>query len=622
MLMLGASAAIATAGIIAMRRRLSPSAKLDRLLNYNLRLFSSPSHRQTLTSIAGNSNRAYLLRGWPRPGINDAAKRTLIALAASPAAADLETARLAVLEAPLAEKRPHTLETHGDVRIDEFYWLRDDDRKDAAVLAHLNAENAYTKAVLSNTEALQESLYKEMRGRIQEADQSAPQIYQGYWYYTRTEEGAQYAIHCRRAISAATATAVASEMDVMDESMPEEILLDENEDAKGHEFYMVGGFDVSPDHRLLAYGVDTKGGEQYELRVKEIATGKSLLAKPIPDTAGSFAWAADNKTLFYVTKDKLDRPEKVWRHTLTDDDDNDSSASEPDALVFHEKDEAFYVGIHSSRSEKYLYIHSGSAVTSDVRYISADDPTGDWKIVLPRSEDVEYSVDDRGDQFFITLRDAARPNSTLLVAPIADPTATAVLLPHREDVKLEHIELSQDWLVALERENGLQQAVVHQLPVDLQPVAAVELTGGAPIGFEEPAYELSCGSQGDFTSPILRFQYTSLTTPDTGVDFNMVNGRRATKKVQPVLGGFDRSKYKTERVWATAPDGMQVPVSLVYRTDLCKRDGSDPMLLNAYGSYEISNDADFRSTRLSLIDRGFVFAIAHVRGGGDLGRRW
>lgn len=261
-------------------------------------------------------------------------------------------------------------------------------------------------------------------------------------------------------------------------------------------------------------------------------------------------------------------------------------------------------------------------MTSEVRLLPASNPTGEWRVVLPRKNEVEYSVDTRGDQLFITIREQDKPNSELRVAPLSDPTATVTLLPHRPDVKLEHVEISRDYLVAFERQNGLQQAVVYTLPPGGAPVPAQVLTGGEAISFDEPAYELACGGQGDIDSPVLRFHYTSLTTPDTVFDYNMATGARAVKKVQPVMGGFDKSKYKTERIWATAPDGVKVPVSLVYRTDLAKLDGTDPMLLNAYGSYEISNDADFRSNRLSLIDRGFTFAIAHVRGGGDMGRTW
>lgn len=303
----------------------------------------------------------------------------------------------------------------------------------------------------------------------------------------------------------------------------------------------------------------------------------------------------------------------MWRHVIGTDPSQD-------VCVFHEEDDAFYVGLGASRSEKMLFIHSGSAVTSDVRYLKSDDPNGEWKVVKPREQEVEYSASDRGDHMFIVIRDEKRPNSEVLVAPLDNLQNTTVLVPHRDDVKIEHVEISKDFLISFERRDGLQQAVVYALPENLAMPTSLE--NGSPIAFDEPAYELSAGSQGDFDSPLLRFHYTSLTTPDTVIDYNMRTAARATKKVQPVLGGFDSTKYKTERLWASAPDGVKVPISLVYRTDLAKLDGTDPLLLNGYGSYEICNDPDFRSTRLSLIDRGFVFAIAHVRGGGEMGRRW
>jgi oligopeptidase B len=304
---------------------------------------------------------------------------------------------------------------------------------------------------------------------------------------------------------------------------------------------------------------------------------------------------------------------QVWRHEIG----TDPSADE---CVYHEEDDAFYLGISLSRSQALLYIHSGSAVTSDVRTLQANQPRGQWRTVLPRIQGVEYSVEDRGDHLFIVLRDDDRPNSELLVAPLANPGAAAPLLPHRDDVKLEHVEVCRDYLVSFERRQGLQQAVIYTLPAD--GTVPSSLGEGSPIAFDLPAYELAAGSQGDFDSPLLRFHFTSLATPDTTVDYNMRTGARATKKVQPVLGGFDPSLYVTERLWAEALDGIQVPISLVYRQDLAKLDGSDPLLLNAYGSYEVCNDPDFRSNRLSLIDRGVTFALAHVRGGGEMGRQW
>lgn len=613
---LGAGAAL-TVGYLVVRR-LNPSFRLNRLLNGNLRLFTTSSERRRLSAIAAGPKR-YLLQGWPKPGINDAQKRTLVAALGDEGgkgseAAAIESARLRVLHAPRPPRHPTLLEHHGHSRTDHYYWLRDDDRANSHVIAHLEAENAYTRSVLSDTEELQQKLYKELRGRIKEADQSAPQQYRGFWYYTRTEQGAQYAVHCRRQVSK-EGSVLHPELDVMDEEMSEQVLLDENKDSKGHSFYMVGGFEVSPDQKRLAYGVDTKGNEMFTLHVKDLATGKELMSRPIPDTAGAFAWAADNETLFYVTKDPLDRPYKVWRHVVGSDPKDDE-------LVYHEEDEAFYVGISSSRSEKVLYIHSGSAVTSDVRWLPSNTPTAPWQLVLPRQNNVEYSVDDRGDEFIITIRDSSRPNSEVLVAPMSNPSASQkVIIPHRKEAKIEHVVVSNDYLVSFERINGLQQAIVYSLPSSNQAIPA-PLEGGRGVAFDEPAYELSPGSQGDFDSPLLRFHYESLTTPDTVVDFNMATGARATKKVQPVLGGFDKSRYHTERLFATAPDGTKVPISLVYRKDLARLDGSDPLLLDAYGSYEIPNDADFRSSRLSLLDRGVTFAIAHVRGGGDLGRMW
>ncbi|GAB4817223.1 hypothetical protein N2152v2_004269 [Parachlorella kessleri] len=615
------------AGLI-LARRLHPDYKLNKLLRGNLRLFSSASERSQVRSLSSSKSRGYLLQHWPRRGVKDSQKRELVARAAA-GETQLEDVRLELLEAPLATRKPHILEAHGDTREDAFYWLRDDDRKDPQVIEHLKAEAAYTKAVLADTEALQEVLYQEMRGRIQEADQSAPIRYHEYYYYTRTEEGKQYSVHCRRRVPPGAGPA--TEVDTMGESSPEEVLLDENVEAAKYDFYMVGGFEVSPNHRLLAYGEDTVGNEMYTLHVKDLETGKELLSRPIPETAGSLAWANDNLTLFYVTKDKLDRPYKVlgmvglcealqrqqhvspqvWRHVVGTDPSDD-------VCVYHETDDSFYLGIDRSRSEKMLYIHSGSAVTSDVRYLTADTPLGEWQVVRPREQEVEYSVDDRGDHLFITIRDKERPNSELQVAPLSNPTATKVLLPHRDDVKIEHV--SRDFLVSFERRQGLQQAVIFRLPAWRSMPST--LGEGDPISFKEPAYELSAGGQGDFDSPVLRVHYTSLTTPDTVIDYNMATGKRAVKKVQPVLGGFDQSKYSTERRWAEAPDGTKVPMSLVYRKDLVRLDGSDPMLLDAYGSYEVPNDPDFRSTRLSLIDRGFIFAIAHVRGGGEMGRRW
>ncbi|KAK9830261.1 hypothetical protein WJX72_010654 [[Myrmecia] bisecta] len=599
------------AGLLLNRGQAQHQAK--QVLKGNFRLLSSQERRVVSTLIA--EGHGHLFSNWPPPGVKDAQKRALVRRAASyleSAGTALDDSRIALLEVPQAEQRPKQLEgPNGDVREDSYYWLRDDERTNPEVLAHLKVETAYAKQVLADTEQLQEALYNEMRGRIQEADQSAPQRHEGYYYYSRTLEGEQYRVHCRRRVPPLAGPA--TEADEMDVSQAEEVLLDENKEAAKHPFYIVSGFEVSPDHRLLAYGEDTKGGEMYTLHVRDLGTGQELLAEPIQNTAGNVAWANDNQTLFYVTKDKLDRPCRVWRHTIGSD-------PKTDALVYHEMDDAFYISIHRSRSDKLLVIDAGSAVTSEVRILDASNPTGQFEVIRPRENEVEYSIAHRGEHLYITLRDKKRPNSELLVAPLADPSKTKVLLPHRKDVKIESVCVCKDFLALFERVQGLQVAMVYRLPADLAPPS--QLVNGVKVPFDEPAYELGPGSQGDFDSAVLRLVYSSLATPATTVDYNMATNKQAVKKVTPVLGGFDKANYITQRLWATAPDGVKVPISLVYRPDLVKLDGSAPMLLNGYGSYEICNDPYFKSDRLSLVDRGFVFGIAHVRGGGEMGRSW
>lgn len=602
-------------------KKVVDTIRLNRLMNGNLRLFAgSAQHYKTVQRLAKDAGSRYVLRHWPRPGIQDDAKRSLIRMYASSEEGDAvlatqeekEALRLSMVVPPMAEEIQHELvDTPTATRQDPFYYLRDDDRKDPKVLKYLEKENEYTKSVMADTEELQEQLYHEMRGRIQEKDISAPLLSHGYIYYTRTEEGEQYAVHCRKPVRDGTE----SDLVIEENPAPEQVLLDENEESKGHEFYMVGGFEISPDHTKVAFGVDTTGNEKFTLYVRELATGKNLLKHPIEDTDGSFAWSTDNETLFYTRKDELDRPYQVWRHKIGTD------SGKEDVLVYHEKDDAFYLGIGLSRSEQYIYIHAGSAITSDIRYIRADEPESDFTPVLPRVNDVEYSVEDRGEQFFITVRDEKRFNSEILVADAANPKDTCtVLIPHNTKVKIESVEVSAGHLAVFQRSGGLQQAVVYTL--NGSRVKKLSPKYGKEIEFDEPTYELHNGAQGDFDSTRLRYIYTSFTSPTTVVDYNMETGEKVVRKVMPVLGGFDSTKYFSERVMATATDGVKVPISLVYRKDLVKLDGSDPMLLDAYGSYEICNDADFRSSRLSLLDRGWLFGIAHVRGGGEMGREW
>ncbi|CAL5221645.1 g3872 [Coccomyxa viridis] len=609
------SASTAALGLVAgllIRRRSSKDQKdLKKLLKGNYGILSPDEKRMASTLVAAGQQ--HLFQHWPAPGIKDSKKRALLTrLAAefSVSAQRAEPSRLEVLQAPKVLKRPYTVVgANGERREDPYYWLRDDERENPEVLDHLKAEAAYAKQVLADTEKLQEELYKELRGRIQEADRTVPLREEGWYYYNETVEGLQYSAHKRRRVPASAGPP--TEKDQMDTSQEEQVLLDENKEAEKHEFYMTGALAVSHDNEMLAWAEDTSGDEMFTLHIKNMASGKSLLDTPIEGASGAVVWTKNNKSIFYVTKDDLDRPYKVFKHTLGSDPKDDE-------LVFHETDDSFYVGLGESRSREYICVSSGSAITSEMRILEAGKPDSEWKVVLPRQTDVEYEVAHRGDHLFILLRDPERPNSELLVAPIADPTKTTVLLKHSKDVKLDDLEVSKDFLTIFYRSNGLQAATVYKLEAGMPS----ELQGGEEIKFGEAAYEMGAGAQGDFDSPILRLRYSSLSTPSSTIDYNMRTGQRETKKVQPVLGGFSSSNYKTERLWARAPDGVKVPVSLVYRKGAAKLDGSDPLLLDAYGAYEISNDPGFSRNQLSLIDRGFVYAIAHVRGGGELGRQW
>ena len=365
----------------------------------------------------------------------------------------------------------------------------------------------------------------EFRGRIQEADESAGVVHGKYRYYTRTETGEQYAIHCRREV-----------VDGVEQA--EQVLLDENKEAKGFSFYMTGGCNVSPDHRLMAFGVDTTGNEQFELFVRDLETGKT--SSVVKATDGSYAWAVDNKTLFYVTKDELDRPCKVWRHTLGES----KAGGADDVLVHHEEDDQFYLGIGLSRSEKFVYVHAGSAITSEVKYIDAANPTSPLVQVLPRTADVEYSVSDRGDQFIITRRTEKHFNSEVLVADVADPVGSLkVLIPHDAKVKIEDVEVSTRFLSVFQRAGGLQQAVVHDLGGDSRDghrIVPKSFGRGKAISFDDPTYELGAAAQGDFDSRQLRYVYSSLTTPATVVEYDCETHEKRVVKVTPVGIDLDR----------------------------------------------------------------------------------
>ena len=488
---------------------------------------------------------------------------------------------------PVAPVRLHEISLHDEVRIDPYFWLRD--RSDPEVIAYLNAENTYTEQMMQHTQALREQLYAEMRSRIKETDFTVPEKRDDYYYYSRTEEGKQYPIYCRKHGSP---------------DAPEEILLDQNALAEGQSYCRIAAYRVSPNHRWLAYSVDTSGAEMYTLFVKDLDTG-ILLPDQVPNTYYSVEWANDNRTLFYNVLDEAKRPYQLYRHTLGSDPSQD-------VLVYHEPDEMFFLWLTKTKSRAYLLINLRSTSTTEVRYAPADQPQAAFAIIHPRQHEMEYSVAHHGDRFLIVTNDQAQ-NFKLVEAPVANPSKEnwREMIPHRETVLLDGIEAFRDYLVLYEREAGLKRIRISNP------------SGGDvhDVPFPEPVYTFQPGENEDFNTSILRFAYSSLVTPDSVVDYDMQSGAWDVKKQMEIPSGYDPALYESERVTATAPDGAQAPISLVYKKGL-QRDGRNPLLLNGYGSYGFSIDPAFETNRLSLLDRGFVFAIAHIRGGSDLGRAW
>ena len=486
---------------------------------------------------------------------------------------------------PVAPRRPHVDTLHGEVRQDDWFWLRQ--KSDPAVAEYLEAENAYARAVLAPTAALQERLYGEMLGRIKQTDLSVPVRDHGWWYYTRTEEGKQYPIYARKRGSL---------------DAPEEVTLDVNRLAEGQRFMSVGAYRVSDDGSLLAYSTDSTGFRQYTLRVKDLRTGELLPDRM--EKVVSVTWAADGRTLFYTVEDHAKRSHRVLRHVLGTD-----PAKDP--VVYEEADERFGIYVGRTRSREWLVMSAGSHTTSELRVLEAARPAGEWRVVLPRKQDVEYDLDHHGDRFYLRINDAGR-NFRLVSAPVADPSrGWTEVLPHRDDVMLESADFFRDHWIASERVAGLPRLRVTALR-----------TGEAhDVAFPEPVYTAGLASNPEFDTRTVRYAYQSLVTPSSVYDYDL-DARKATLlKRTEVLGGYDPGAYVSERIHATAPDGTRIPVSLVYRKGL-RKDGSAPALLYAYGSYGASTDPTFNSGRLSLLDRGFVYAIAHIRGGGDLGKPW
>jgi oligopeptidase B len=471
--------------------------------------------------------------------------------------------------------------------VDPYYWLRE--KENPEVRAYLEAENAYADAVMAPTLPLQETLYREIVGRVQETDTSAPTLYKGWWSYTRTAEGLDYEIYCRRRGTM---------------EAPEEVMLDGNELARGHEYFDLGYVERSLDDRLLAYAVDLDGSERHELRFRALATGQDL-DDVIRGVYYGSAWSADSKTFFYLMPDAAVRPYQVWRHVL-------GTPTEDDVLVMQEDDERFELSVEQTKSERYVIFTSTSQVTSESLFIPSDQPQAEPVLVEARRHGIEYNIDHQGDRFLILTNDGAR-NFRLMAAPVASPgrPSWTEVVPERPGVRLNFTDVHAGHVVLGERSEGLQL-------LEVLDFATGELH---TVDQPDPAYTAFPGSDPNYDSVVMRFYYTSLTAPFSAVDYDMRTRERTVVKEQPVGGGYDRADYVSERLWATAPDGVRIPISVVYRRGL-KRDGSNPALLNGYGAYELSSDPMFDSARLSMLDRGFVFAIAHVRGGGEMGREW
>lgn len=501
------------------------------------------------------------------------------------------------VKAPVAEKQEKKLVAHGDTRIDNYFWMRLSDEQKTAetpdaqtqkVVDFLNAENDYTKANLKHTEGFQEKLYEEIVGRIKKDDESVPYQSNGYWYYQKYEKGKEYPIHCRKKGSL---------------DAKEEILLDVNEMAKGHEYYQASALNVSPDNKILAFGVDNVSRRIYTIMFKNLETGE-MLPNEISGTTGSGAWGNDNQTYFYTSKNEVTLlSEQIYRHDLKE------ARSE---LVYEEKDNTYYIGVYKSKSDKYVIIWNSSTLSSDYWILDADKPKGKFKNFAPREPEHEYHIYHTKDKFYILTNEKAK-NFRLMETSDQKTAKTnwKEVIPHREDVLLESVELFKDYLVVGERKQGN----------NLLRIINQKDKKEHYIKFEEEAYTADIGVNKEFNTNLLRFGYSSMTTPYSTYDYNMDTQKRELKKRQEVVGGHNPDEYETKRLYAPSRDGKQIPISIVYKKGF-KLDGKAPLLLYSYGSYGSTIDPYFSSVRLSLLDRGFAYAIAHIRGGQFLGREW
>jgi oligopeptidase B len=491
----------------------------------------------------------------------------------------------AELTPPAAPTADHREVRHGATVVDQYYWLRE--KANPKVVAYLDAENAYTKAMTADLAPFQDALYKEMLSHVKQTDLSVPVRRGDYFYYSRTEEGKQYPIQCRRKGSM---------------EAPEEILLDLNEIAKSHKFVGLGAFVVSDDHNLLAYTIDYTGFRQYGLQVKDLRTGATL--PDATERVDSVVWGADNKTLFLTTEDAVTkRSDKVWRHVLG------STSFEP---LYDEKDELYDIRVEKTRDKKYILLGSAAKDTTEFRWLRADRPLGNFTLFLPREKKHRYYVDHRENLFYIRTNKDGR-NFAIVTAPENDPAPKnwKVFIPQQDDVLIEHLDLFQDFAVCVERSRALDHLRVYNF----------HSAKWTAIPFPEPVYAASAGGTPEFTSETYRYNYQSFITPPSVYDYDVRNGQSTLLKRQEVLGGYDPAQYVCERLWATARDGVKVPVSIVYRKGFV-RDGRAPLFLYGYGSYGIGTPPAFSSNRLSLLDRGMAYAIAHIRGGNEMGEKW
>jgi oligopeptidase B len=498
------------------------------------------------------------------------------------AAADVPEAR-----PPMAKKNPKTIEIHGDKLQDDYFWLRE--RSNPEVRAYLEAENKYTDEFLKGTEAFQEKLYQEMLGRIKQTDLTVPYRMRGYFYYSRTETGKQYPIYCRRKGSL---------------EAPEQVLLDLNEMARREKFMSLGDWDVSDDGNVLAYTTDNTGFRDYKLQIKDLATGRPF--SETVEKVSSVSWAADNKTLLYTADDAAKRSYRLYRHALGAD-------PKSDALVYEEKDEMFRVGVSRSSSRAYLILGAESHTSSEWRILPADKPAGEWKLVALREKEHEYDVDHRGDLLYIRTNSGGCRNFRVATAPVEDPGRAnwKEIVPCREDVMVSGLELFSDHMVLMEREDGLQR------------IRITDFASGQShrIAFPEPVYSVYPSNNNEFETSTFRYNYQSLTIPSSIYDYDIKSRESKLLKRTEVLGGYEPARYQSERRYATAADGTKIPISLVYKKGI-EKNGRNPALLYGYGSYGASMFPTFNSNRVSLLDRGLVFAIAHIRGGGEMGKKW